>query len=57
MSIEEKLALLSDVDKAYVQGYVERAVLDYQKQKKNCQTKTLPETEKQEIAGAYAPKK
>ena len=57
MSIEEKLARLSEVDKAYVQGYVERAVSDYQKQKKKHQAETLPETKKQKITGAYVPKK
>jgi len=57
MSIEEKIALLSDVDKAYVQGYVERAVLDYQKKQKGRQSETSQITEKQEITEAYAPEK
>ena len=56
MSIEEKLARLSDVDKAYVQGYVERAVLELQKEQ-NRQAETLPEAEKQEIAGALIPER
>ena len=28
MSVEEKLKLLSETDKAYVRGYIERAVLE-----------------------------
>jgi hypothetical protein len=28
MSMEEKLTLLSQIDKAYIRGYVERAVLE-----------------------------
>jgi hypothetical protein len=30
MTIEEKLALLSDADKAYLKGYLDRAVLEFQ---------------------------
>ena len=44
MSIEEKIARLSEVDKAYVQGYVERAVLEYQKQQQNRRAETSPES-------------
>jgi len=28
MSIEEKIALLSETDKAYVKGYIDRALLE-----------------------------
>jgi hypothetical protein len=28
MSIQEKLALLSDTDKAYLSGYIDRAAID-----------------------------
>ena len=45
MSIEEKIARLSDVDKAYVQGYVERAVLEHQKQRQNNYDESLPAME------------
>ena len=57
MSIEEKIARLSEVDKAYIQGYVERAVLEYQKEQKGRQSETSQGTEKQEITGAYSPEK
>ncbi|MDR1420005.1 MAG: hypothetical protein LBI86_06500 [Treponema sp.] len=30
MTIEEKLTLLSDTDKAYLRGYLDRAVLEFQ---------------------------
>jgi len=33
MSIAEKIAALTPTDKAYVRGYVERAILDNQKNK------------------------
>ena len=31
MSIEEKLKLLSETDKAYIRGFIERAVLEQQR--------------------------
>jgi len=34
MSIEEKVARLSETDKAYVQGYVDRALQNIKQQKK-----------------------
>ncbi|GHV13683.1 hypothetical protein FACS189491_08980 [Spirochaetia bacterium] len=33
MPIEEKLRLLSETDKAYVLGYIDKAVIDFQKLK------------------------
>ena len=45
MSIEEKIMRLSDVDKAYVQGYVERAVLEHLKLRQNDHAETLPPME------------
>jgi hypothetical protein len=33
MSIDEKLAALSQTDKAYIRGYVERAIYDSRKKK------------------------
>ena len=38
MPIEEKLKLLSEADKAYIRGFIERAVLEHKKQYE--QTKT-----------------
>ena len=35
MPIEEKLKLLSETDKAYICGFIERAVIGYQKQRNN----------------------
>jgi hypothetical protein len=31
MTMEEKLGLLSETDRAYIQGYLERAVQEYQR--------------------------
>ncbi|MDR1932648.1 MAG: hypothetical protein LBQ57_07505 [Spirochaetales bacterium] len=33
MPFEEKIKLLGEEDKAYIKGYIEKAVLDYQKLK------------------------
>jgi hypothetical protein len=33
MPIEEKIKLLSETDKAYVRGYIDKAVQDFQKSK------------------------
>jgi hypothetical protein len=51
MSIEEKLAHLSETDKAYVQCYIEKAVLELKKQaieqrsfKQGLNSETLPKT-------------
>ena len=57
MSIEEKVARLSEADKAYVRGYVERAVLKFQKQQKGRQAENSPEAEKQETSGALIPER
>jgi hypothetical protein len=38
MPMEEKLALLGETDKAYIRGYIERAVLE-QKHAKKMRTK------------------
>jgi hypothetical protein len=46
MSIEEKVTKLSEVDKAYVRGYIERAVLEYLKQKQRHQCEPLPDKRK-----------
>jgi hypothetical protein len=32
MTLEEKLALLSDTDKAYLRGYLDRVALDFLRQ-------------------------
>jgi len=34
MSIEEKIARLSEIDKAYILGYIERALQETKQQKK-----------------------
>jgi len=34
MSIDEKIAALSPTDKAYIKGYIERAVMESRKQKR-----------------------
>jgi len=46
MSIEEKIAGLSEVDKAYVQGYVDRALRELKPQKKKTGGKKNEEKEK-----------
>jgi hypothetical protein len=33
MPIEEKIKLLSETDKAYVRGYIDKAIQDFQKSK------------------------
>ena len=39
MSIGEKIAALTPTEKAYIQGYIERAILDNCKNKQRCQRK------------------
>jgi len=39
MTMEEKLKLLSETDKAYIRGYIERAVIE-QQGKKTAKPKT-----------------
>jgi len=42
MSIEEKIARLSETDKAYVLGYIDRALQENKQQKNDAQTSTAP---------------
>jgi len=40
MTMEEKLKLLSETDKAFIHGYIERALIE-QKRKKTAKPKTI----------------
>jgi hypothetical protein len=40
MSIDEKIAALSQTDKAYIRGYVERAIYDSRKKKRKVKAGT-----------------
>ena len=42
LSIEEKIAMLSETEEAYVRGFIEGAILDEQNQRQN-RTGTSPE--------------
>ena len=46
MSIDEKIAALSPTDKAYIKGYIERAVMENQRHKPRGRKKTSKETER-----------
>jgi len=43
MSIDEKIAALSPMDKAYIKGYIERAVLESRKHQRKGQKKKTAE--------------
>lgn len=40
LTLEEKLALLSDIDKAYIQNYLNQAVPEFRSQEQSLQAKT-----------------
>jgi hypothetical protein len=48
MSIEEKIAALSPTDKAYIRGYVERAVFDCRKLKAKRRSKKTAQRKEEE---------
>jgi hypothetical protein len=48
MPFEEKIKLLGEEDKAYIRGYIEKAVLDYQKLK-NAETHREKEAEGEKL--------
>jgi len=47
MSIGEKIAGLSQTDKAYIRGYVERAIIESRKIKRKSQNKKTAEQKEQ----------
>ena len=49
MSIDEKIAALSPTDKAYVKGYVERAVLESRKHKPKGRRKKVVSREQRAV--------
>jgi hypothetical protein len=52
MPFEEKIKLLGEEDKAYISGYIEKAVLDYQKLK-NAKKHREKEAEREGISDAF----
>jgi hypothetical protein len=43
MTVQEKLALLSDTDKAYLMGYLDRAIIDIKPHLRTPLPKSLPQ--------------